>query len=140
MMGKRGTVMLMEDIIVIIINVVFVFILITFVISRVSNASVYEEKYAKEIALALDAAKPGMMIELSMSEVGKGLDTVIYGKYNLDKSVLINGNIVTVKFTGRGTGYSYSFFNDVNVTNYYFDKADKEYVFFIGGYNEQKGG
>ena len=146
MMKKKGSAFLMEEVISIIINVIYVIILITFVISKMNGAAVYEEKYSKEIALALDSAKPGMMIILNMKDAINAAEgnfcvfSLCLHSGNSPKNlslVKINKNLVTVRLT-NGAGYTYSFFNNVNITNYYLDPSSDSYVFFIGGYNEQK--
>ncbi len=109
-MKKRGTI-LVENIVFIILNLVFLTILILFIAKQGSGAIVLEQSYAKQIALLVDSAKPVMIIELNMDKAKKLAD-----KNGIDfKDVVkINENIITVKLSDRG-GYSYSFFNDVNV-------------------------
>ena len=104
----------------------FITILILFLFSKTGSASLLEEKYAKEIALAIDAAEPAMTIHLNMEDAIE-----IAEKENMDvtKLVIINENIVTVQLREKG-GYSYSFFNDVKV-NINFDNDNKEYYFVI---------
>ncbi len=136
MREKRGSTLLTENIIFIILNVVFIIILVVFLISRISNASLTEEKYAKEIALALDAASPGMKITLNMSDAFD-LAKKNLGEKNLDEMVSINRNIVTVKLQD-GRGHSYSFFNNLNMSkpkSNYYPSQDNAWIFFVGGYN-----
>ena len=66
-MQKRGNI-LTENIIFIILNLVFVVILVLFIFSRMSGEGVLEEKYAKQIALIVDGAKPVMEIHLNMQD------------------------------------------------------------------------
>ena len=134
MNNRGGTNLIAQNVIFIILNVIFLVIIIVFLVSKMSSASVFEEKYAKEVALALDSASPGMIITINMKDA---LDVARknLGEANLDKVLKINGNLVTVNLQG-GKGYTYSFFNSVNISNYYLDKSDDSYVFFIGGYNE----
>ena len=125
-MKKRGTV-LVENIIFIVLNLLFLTILIMFLASKVGGAAVLEEKYAKQIALIIDSAKPGMEIHLNMEDaIEKANDE------GWEKIVSIDGNIVTVQLREKG-GYSYSFFNDVDAGSPYIDTTNnKEYVFIIG--------
>ena len=124
--SKKGNI-LTENIIFIVLNLIFLTILILFLFSRMGGGAVLEEKYAKQIALVLDSAKPGMIIHLNME------DAIEEAEKELDKIsglVVINENIVTVRL-GEGSGYSYSFFNDVDATAY-LDKTDnKGYVFIV---------
>ena len=124
-MNKRGNI-LTENIIFIILNLVFFTILILFLFSRMGSAAVLEEKYAKQIALIIDSAKPGMEISLDMKDaVKKAEDENWEGKI-----VSISGNIVTVKLTDGG-GYSYSFFNNVELGKLYLYRDKNEFKFEV---------
>ncbi|MFH1365500.1 MAG: hypothetical protein ABIH28_02875 [archaeon] len=87
-----------------------------------------EEAYAKKIALVIDAAKPGMSIEIDMRSA------IAKSKGYTGKIVDIKGNLVTVKLSQKG-GYSYSFFNDVssslNKTYFSFPSDGDSYSFKI---------
>jgi hypothetical protein len=124
---------LTENIIFIILNLIFLVILIFFVISKTSNAAVYEEKYAKQIALILDSAKPIMTIKLNVEDALKEKEK----NFDINDMVSISGNIVTVKLREKG-GYSYSFFNDVTINNPYFDSETSQYIFIIDSYNQKE--
>lgn len=128
-----GTDVLNHNVIFIVFLVAMMAFVIIFVVSKLNGSGVMEEKYCKEIALSLDAAHPGMIISLNMSDAIKYAEKSI-GESNLAKIVSIKGNQVTVKLTGNGPGYTYSFFNNVTITNYYLDKSNNEFVFFIGSY------
>ena len=119
---KRGNI-LVENIIFIILNLVFLSILILFLVKQGSGAIVLEQSYTKQIALLIDSAKPGMILKLNMEEGKKLADK---NKVNFDEIVKIEKNIVIVKLSEKG-GYEYSFFNDVDVTAY----PDKEFYVFI---------
>ncbi|GAJ19854.1 unnamed protein product, partial [marine sediment metagenome] len=58
----------MENIIFIVLNLIFLIILIVFLVSRMGSNSVLEEKYAKQIAMIIDSAKPAMEIHLNMED------------------------------------------------------------------------
>jgi hypothetical protein len=132
-MEKRGVTLLLKNIILIILTVVFIGILITFITIKSGSSGVLEEKYAKEIALVLDSSRPGMEITLNMADAVSAAQKNL-GKNNIKNLVTFSGNVVTVRL-GVDSGYSYSFFNSVNIVNYYFDEANNNYVFFIGDYN-----
>ncbi len=110
-MKKRGTI-LVENIIFIVLNLLFLIILVLFIARQGGGAIVLEQSYAKQIALLVDSAKPVMVINLNMDKAQKLADK---NKIDFREVVRINGNIIIVKLSERG-GYSYSFFNDVNVT------------------------
>jgi len=127
---KKGQI-LTENVIFIILNLIFLTILVLFIYSKSGGEAVLEEKYAKQIALIIDGARPGMTIVLNMEDaIAKAND-----KFDLTKVVSISGNTVTVKLREKG-GYSYEFFNDVDVSinpnigaNQI--KISKEYFFII---------
>lgn len=132
LLNKRGNI-LTQNIIFIILNLVFLSILIIFLFSKTGNAALLEEKYAKQIALILDSAKPGMRIFLDMEDAIK-----IAEKENRDikKIVSVQDNVVTVQLREKGS-YSYSFFNDLDYDTDFFIYPDdsseliKEYVIFM---------
>lgn len=134
MINKKGNI-LTENIIFIILNLVFLSILVIFLFSKMGAAAVLEEKYAKQIALILDSAEPGMVISLNMEDAIK-----IANKENrdLDNIISIQDNIVKVQLREKG-GYGYSFFNDIVIdidfSVYLNTSSVKEYIIFIEGYN-----
>lgn len=107
---KRGNI-LTENIIFVVLNVAFLVILALFLFSKTSDTGVLEEKYAKQIALLIDAAEPVMTISLDMKEAIEGAADE---NYPLDQIVMINENFVTVRLSGDSQGYTYSFFNSVS--------------------------
>ncbi len=139
-MNKRGSEWLLENVIFILLNLIFFSIMAYFIISNINSASVMQEEYAKSIALALDSAHPGMNFTIKMADAIKAAEKNL-GKEHMDQMVTINGNRVTVKLIDKG-GYTYSFFNNLNMSkptsNYYLDEKNNDYVFFVGGYNEPK--
>jgi len=125
----------MENVIFIILNILFLAILILFLLKQGQGAVLLEQSYAKQIVLLIDSAKPGMIIILDMS---KAKDLAEKNGLEFKDIVTKTDNIITVKLSEKG-GYSYSFFNDVDVGNPYPDTSDPEnvnsYVFVIWGYN-----
>ncbi|MFH1787231.1 MAG: hypothetical protein ABH811_00340 [archaeon] len=111
-MCKRGAI-LIENVIFIVLNLVFLSILFLFVFSKMGSAAILEERYAKEIALLIDGAKPGMKISLNIENALNKKDKNWNGKI-----ISIQDNIVTVRLREKG-GYSYSFFNDVDFDKLY---------------------
>lgn len=108
-MRKKGNI-LTGNIVFIVLNLVFITILLVFLFSKTGSAAPIEEKYAKEIAMAIDAAEPVMAINITMTDA---ISQAEKNNFPRDQIVTINGNIVTVKLRQDG-GYSYSFFNDVD--------------------------
>ena len=69
-MKKRGQI-LAENVIFIVLNLIFLAILVLFIYSKSGSEAILEEKYAKQIALIIDSAKPGMNISLNMEDAYK---------------------------------------------------------------------
>ena len=81
----------------------------------------------------IDSAKPGMTLRFDMKEARE-----LAEKNGIDfkEIVKIENNIVKVKLTDiEGGGYSYSFFNDVEISEPFPDATNKfVYVIKIGDY------
>ena len=125
-MDQKGQILL-ENTIFIVLNLIFLSMIVLFIFSRTGDASLLEEKYAKEIALMIDSAKPGMTIHLNME------DAIEASKDSGVKDLVsITGNNVNVKLTDK-RGFSYSFFNDVSVSAHPDTSSNpiKEYFFVI---------
>ena len=129
-MKKRGQI-LIENIIFIVLNLIFLTILILFISSKTGSESLLEEKYSKQIALMIDSSKPGMIIHLNMEDAIEKANDNNWAK---NKIVSISGNTVSVKLREKAS-YSYSFFNDVNVIAKFDTYKKNEYFFIINSYN-----
>ena len=131
MVNKRGEI-LTENIIFIILNLIFFTILILFIFSRTGSAALLEEEYAKQVALMIDAAKPGMIFHLNVEEL---IDKAEKEGFSRDV-ISVGKNIVTVKLRSKG-GYSYSFFNDVSASAFpdTSSRPIKEYIIRVNEYN-----
>jgi len=124
----------MENVVFIILNVLFLTILILFLARQGQGAIVLEQSYAKQIALLIDSAKPGMTIILDM---GKAKDLAEKNNLEFKDIVKKTDNVITIRLSASG-GYSYSYFNDVDVSLYP-DTSNPEkvnsYVIKINEYN-----
>jgi hypothetical protein len=111
-MKKRGNI-LTENIIFLVLNLIFLSIMLVFVVSQTGSTAVAREKYSKQIALMLDSAQPGMIITFNMKEAYEIAEKENYGGDILS----ISGNKVHVKLNGdeRNEGGTYYFFNDISV-------------------------
>lgn len=135
-MRKGGTSLLLENIVFIILNLIFLTVLVLFIARQGSGTILLEEAYAKQIALIMDSAKPGMTISLDFE---KGIEKIkqSFGEEYLEKSnfnstiVTFEDNIVTVKLEkGKREGYSYSFFNtQLNRFGYYLENGKLHFYF-----------
>lgn len=126
---KQGTI-LVENVIFIILNLVFITILVLFLFRQGNGAVVLEQSYAKNIALLIDSSKPVMEMRLNMEDA---MDLAEKNGVARNEIVAINDNVVTVKLSQKG-GYKYSFFNMVDATAYPDVSPEKNYIIKINGY------
>jgi hypothetical protein len=131
-MKKRGTI-LIENIIFIVLNLIFLTILVLFLARQGEGAIVLEENYAKEIAMIVNSAKPIMTLRLDMEDAKELAEE---NGIDFKNIVKINGNIVTVKLS-KDSGYSYSFFNNVDAKLYPDATTKNVYVIKINGYKNE---
>lgn len=121
---KKGENILTGDVIFIVLNLAFLSILLIFLFAKANSAATLEEKYSKEIALAIDSARPGMVINISMSDA---VNAAKKNGLNPNNIVNIKGNLVNVNLQGKG-GYTYSFFNNIHFdgvkNRYYMDNQN----------------
>jgi len=127
---KKGNI-LAENIVFIVLTLIFFTILILFISTKSSGTALIEEETAKQVALIIDSAKPGMIIKINMEDA---LDKA--KKENYKKNIIsITGNIVTAKLSEK-SGYSYSFFNKVDAAAFpdTLSGIIKDYAIVIKGY------
>lgn len=110
-LSKRGDSTLAETVIFIILNLIFFIALLIFVYRSGTGALVYEQAYAKEIALFLDNAKPDTDLSINIQD---GMKIAEKAGQKIENSVRIQDNKVIVSLTGKG-GYSYQYFSDYSV-------------------------
>ena len=121
---SKKAAILMENVIFIILNILFLAILILFLFRQGQGAILLEQSYAKQIALLIDSAKPGMTMILDM---GKAKDLAEKNGIEFKDIVINANNIITVKLSDKG-GYSYSYFNNVDV-GLYPDSSNPENIY-----------
>ena len=130
LMKNRRGVILVENIISIILNILFIIILSLFLFRQGNGAVILEQSYAKNIAFLIDSAKPIMEIKLNMEDA---LNLAEKNGISRDDIVKISGNLVIVKL-GEKSSYQYSFFNNVDATAYPDIYPEKNYIIKISGY------
>ncbi len=118
---KRGDEILHEQIIFIVLTLIFIAVMFIFVFRSGSGAAFYEQIYAKNIALLIDAADDNTEIYL---DIAKGVDIAKKNDYS-GPYVVVAGNIVNVSLAHSQYAYSYSFFNDADVSVEYLEKEKK---------------
>lgn len=115
--NKRGNRIVYPTIIFIVLNIAFFSLILIFVSQASNGVLVYEQVYAKEIALALDSSEPGMKIKINFD------DGVEIGERNKKKSgfVEIDEKKKEVKIMlGLHGGYAMEYFS-----NNLFDVSEK---------------
>ncbi len=111
-MNKKGIEVLMQNLVFILIAILFFSILLFFVSRQGSNAGAVEEVNAKKIALAIDAAVPGTEITLNIEDVVKEAEKNEF----TGRVIVIDNDLRVVRVQVKeNTGNSYGFFNDVDV-------------------------
>jgi len=113
MFRKRGQI-LVENVIFIILNLVFLTIMILFIVKQGAGAAILEQSYAKQISLIIDSAKPGAIIKINMLDAKEVAEEK---GISFEEIVTHKDNFVTVKLSEKG-GYTYSFFKDVDIEIY----------------------
>jgi hypothetical protein len=112
-LNKKADTIILESTIFFILNSVFIILMLLFIYSSGRGAFVYEQVYAKQIALIIDNAEPDMSIGLNIEELVK-----IAEKNNkqIDKIVSINKeeNEVIVSLSNSG-GHSFQYFSDYDI-------------------------
>ncbi len=121
---------LMENVVFIILNVMFLMILVLFISKSGQGASLLEETYSKQISLLIDSAKPGMTIVLNME---KAREIAEKNGLEFEEIIFSRDNLITVKLD-ENSGHSYSYFNKINI-NLYPDSEINSYVIKILEYD-----
>ncbi|MCK5624539.1 hypothetical protein KAI04_01735 [Candidatus Pacearchaeota archaeon] len=130
---KKGAI-LMENVVFIILNILFLSILILFLLKQGQGAALLEQSYAKQIALLIDSAEPGMTMILDMS---KAKDLAEKNGLEFKDIVINTDNIITVRLSESG-GYSYSYFKDVDVSLYPDNSNPEDIDSYVIKINEYK--
>lgn len=118
---KRGLESLVAEYVMFFIISIIFFSFFLFILNKVGNgAGIYEQAYAKKIALMIDGAKPGMAIEINVEDLFKFSEkpNIFIGKKD-------GINIVKVGL-GSGEGYSYSYFSENKIKEYFIILNDKK--------------
>ena len=110
---KKARADLAEEIIFIILNVVFIFMLIFFVLRMSNSTAITEEIYAKKIALTIDSMMPGTEVNISLSKVIESAKRNKYSGNIIEPGDFTNNNLITIKAVDGG-GYSFYYFSALN--------------------------
>jgi hypothetical protein len=104
--NKKAEETLTEQVIFIILNLLFFCILLAFIIRTGSSLAIQEETYSKKIALIIDSMKSGTEIHISYEAILKNSE-IKDAPIKIDK----DNRKVTVKLRDKG-GYTFSYFNN----------------------------
>jgi len=109
----EGETLVDSPVIFLVLNILFFSILLFFIFKQSTGAFVYEQGYAKQIAILLDSAKPGMAIYVNLTQ---GIEVAKSNNWDINNIVKIDDdtNSVSVKLASRG-GYKTQFFSDYKV-------------------------
>ena len=126
--NKKGSEMILPPVIFIVLNIVIFSVFLLFVVKASSGALVYEQAYAKQVALLIDEAKSDMQILVDFEE---GVETAEKNKKTSDLvRVDKEANKVIVNFGSKG-GYGYKYFSDYEV-NVYDDVEENLIIINVG--------
>jgi hypothetical protein len=107
-MNKKASELPTEQLVFLLLNLVFFSILFLYLYKAGGNDSVVEEVYSKKIALVLDQMEKNMEVEIDASRL---LERVEENKF---KGVIlgVENNVLQVRVREKG-GYSFNYFSDV---------------------------
>ena len=111
---KKAASPVIENVIFIVLNIMFFAIMLFFVVRAGSGAFVLEQAYAKEAALIIDNAKPGMSILVEMEDALKVAKKNGVKEENIVRIDSVEKRII-LKFSNKGA-YSFQYFNDNEVS------------------------
>jgi len=102
----------------IILAILFVSVFFLFASQTISGRAVYEEIYAKKIALVLDGALPGTVFQLDISDALSHMKEKGYCGQSSEKNNCFfideTRKAVVVSLGAGGTPYRYAYFSDYN--------------------------
>jgi hypothetical protein len=107
---KKGNI-LTETVIFVILNITFFAVMLLFIYLQSSPVHIAEEGVAKQVALLIDASKPGSEIKINLK------DFFEESEIRDDKAIVIDHdrNVVVAKGSDDSF-FEYSYFNDVDVS------------------------
>lgn len=110
--NKKGQI-LQENIIFIVLNVVFFSVMILFVYLQSSSVHIKEEESAKQIALLIDASRINTTIQVNLGDFFNG---AVKNGISKEKSIKIdNDNNLVIARGSEKSFYEYSYFNNVYI-------------------------
>ncbi|MBS3079322.1 hypothetical protein J4218_04325 [Candidatus Pacearchaeota archaeon] len=111
--GKKGAEGLLETIVFLILNMIFFVIMMLFAYNSGTQSFIYEQAYAKQIALLIDNAKPDMVVMVDINEL---IPIALKKNRAIEKVFVVDEKTNEIKVSLNPTGgYSYKYFSDNSV-------------------------
>jgi hypothetical protein len=111
-MKKKGEAFLEYNLVFMILVVIFLVFGVLLIVRYESYTAFYEQVYAKQLALVIDKAEPGMTMEIDITPL---MNSATKNRFS-GTVVNIDNNEQTVSVhLIEGTGYSHQYFNDVAI-------------------------
>ena len=110
-MNTKSETMILENVVFILFIIVFVVAVGLSIVRFGSYAALYEEVYAKQIALLIDRAKPGMEIEMNIAQ----LEDLAKKNHYTGEIIRINNSDNSVRVKLEEKGYTHYFFSNNTV-------------------------
>jgi hypothetical protein len=112
--NKKGDEILTEHVIFIVLNLIFFAVMLLFILRSSNSAGVYEQAYAKQIAMLIDRAEPDMTFSIDISkliEIAKKKGQITANIVGIDNT----NNKVTVSLS-KTKGYSFQYYTNYDVS------------------------
>lgn len=118
---KRGIQLVAGTVIFIVLNVTVIMILIYAIQGTSTRSPLYEEAYAKQIGLLIDASKPGTTINVDLTEIYQ-----IAKNNEVNPEIVIDcvANEVYIKAT-QGNGYRFGYFTKLDSCEYVINREKR---------------
>ncbi|MEK6873662.1 MAG: hypothetical protein AABW91_02360 [Nanoarchaeota archaeon] len=108
--NRKGNIPL-EEVIFVLLNLMFFSMLFLFVYNTSHEVFLFEKLYSKEIALAIDSAKPNTQINIDITELNK---IAKENDFDISNSFVFKDNQVNVQLS-NDKGYSYNYLSSYQV-------------------------
>ena len=121
---KRGEELLTENVIFIILNIIFFVMLMAFIFIGGTGAYFSEQYYGKQVALLIDGAKPGTSIIFDISD---GYEAAKKNNVAMNNMFSMENNSLFVRF-GNNRFYQFPIYNNVSANFSYSLEDDKMFL------------
>jgi len=122
--NKKAEGLIYPQVIFIVLNITFILLLMLFVFKSSTGAAVYEQAYAKQLALIIDNAKPDIELDFNFEKGFELAEENEISPAEIKNMVQFSNNQVVVKLADKG-GYKINYFSDYDVSSYFNGKILK---------------